>query len=378
MNKLKLVGFLLLVIISVTNISCTKKDGSKEGKIKELAKLKNELADIEDKIKKLETEIGDQGGEDLPVPVKIIEVTPDTFNRFINIQGHVESEKLAMISSTMGGKITKINVNEGSFVKRGTVLLEIESDILDKNLAELENTFEFVKKVFQKQSNLWEQKAISELQFLEAKNSKESLELKIETIKRQIKESKLVAPFDGTIDRIFPKIGEMAAPGFSLIQLSGGGNLKIVANVSESYVNTFKVGIPAQVEFLEIGHKINSKISVISKAIDVRNRTFRVELQSGQVPQDVRPNMLCGIIFNDLSVPNSLIVPVSSLQKSDEGYYLYVAEGTTDMVARKRLVNVGNVSDQFALITSGIQPNDKVISEGVLDVAEGQKITIQN
>lgn len=375
MKKIKLSGVVVLMLVSMLVISCSNKEGSKDAKIKELANLKTELADIEAKIKKLEAEVGDQGAVDMPVPVEVVEIKPQVFNRFISVQGHIESDKLAMLSSTMGGKIAKINVSEGSYVKKGAVLIEIESDILDKTLAELENSFEFVKKIYQKQSNLWEQKAISEIQFLEAKNNKESLELKIETIKRQIRESKITAPFDGSIDRIYPKIGEMAAPGFSLIQLSGGGNLKIVANVSESYINSFKVGIPAEVEFSEFNMKINSKIASISKAIDARNRTFRVELQTANIPQNARPNMLCGIKFNDLSIPNSMIVPLASLQKSSDGYFLYRADGN---IAKKVLVNVESVSDENAMITSGIKLNDKVISAGVLDVTDGQSIKIQN
>lgn len=378
MNKIKLFGMILLLTINLAITSCGKKAESKEEKKVELAKLKSQAIELESKIKTLESEIGKESGDVLPVFVDVVEVKPDTFRRFVSVQGRVESQKLAMLSSTMGGKIIKINVTEGSFVRKGTVLLEIESDIIEKSLAELENSYEFVKKVFQKQSNLWEQKAISEIQFLDAKNNKESLELKIATIKRQLMEAKIKAPFDGTIDRIFPKIGEMASPGISLIQLSGVGNLKIIANVSESYINTFKTGITAEIDFVELNEKVKSKIAVISKAIDNRSRTFRVEMQGGGLPKNLRPNMLCSITFNDISLPNSLIVPLSALQKSSEGYYLYVVEGTSKPVARKRAVTVENVAEQYALISSGLNVNDRVISEGVLDVADGQILTIKN
>lgn len=368
----------LVLVLAAFLYACNNEPKTVEEKKKALSELKVKLAEIEQKIKALEKEVGNSNGEEAPVMVNVETIEPDTFKRYLNVQGHIESEKLAMLSTTMGGQVVKINFTDGAFVKKGAVIVEIESDILKKSMTELENTYEFVKKIYQKQSNLYEQKAISEVQYLEAKNNKESLELKIETVKRQIAETKIHAPFDGTIDRIFPKIGELASPGFPLVQLSGGGELKIVANVSESYVKSFKIGTPAIINLPELDVNMDSRIAVISKAIDNKNRTFRVELTSSGLPATTRPNMLCGVKFNDIMIPNSKVVPLSALQKSSEGYYLYVVEGASNPIAKKRFVTVDNVADSYALVTTGLEFNEKIISDGVLDVADGQKIIIKN
>lgn len=376
MELFKKIGIVL--VLSALMYACGNEPKTVEEKKKALSELKVQLAEIEQKIKSLEKEVGSSNDEDAPVIVNVVAVEPDTFKRFLNVQGHVESEKLAMLSTTMGGQVVKINFTDGAFVKKGAIILEIESDILKKSMTELENSYEFVKKIYQKQSNLYEQKAISEVQYLEAKNNKEALELKIETVKRQIAETKIQAPFDGTIDRIFPKIGELASPGFPLVQLSGGGSLKIVANVSESYVSSFKIGTPATIILPELNANLDSRIAVISKAIDNKNRTFRVELSSSGLPGTTRPNMLCSVRFNDIMIPNSKVVPLSALQKSSEGYYLYVVEGGSSPIAKKRCVTVDNVADSYALVTTGLEFNEKIISDGVLDVADGQKIIIKN
>jgi len=376
MELIKKMGLGLVLIVLL--YSCNNEPKTIEEKKKALSELKVKLSEIEQKIKTLEKEVGSSDGEEAPVMVTVETIEPETFKRFLNVQGRIESEKLAMLSTTMGGQVVKINYNDGSFVKKGATIIEIESDILKKSLTELENTYEFVKKIYQKQSNLYDQKAISEVQYLEAKNNKESIELKIETVKRQIAETKILAPFDGIIDRVFPKIGELAAPGLPLVQLSGGGDLKIVANVSESYISSFKIGTPANIIMSEINVSLDSKISVISKAIDNRNRTFRVEMTSAGLPATTRPNMLCSVKFNDIMIPNSKVVPLSSLQKSSEGYYLYVVEGGSNPIAKKRFVSVDNVADNYALVSSGLEFNEKIISDGVLDVADGQKIIIKN
>ncbi|HRP01204.1 MAG TPA: efflux RND transporter periplasmic adaptor subunit [Candidatus Kapabacteria bacterium] len=377
MSQFKTSGLIFIFALSMFLYSCDKEPKTIEEKKKALNELKIKFSELDQKIKALEKEVGDSNGEDLPVNVTTETIKPETFRRFLNVQGKVESEKLAMLSTTMGGKIVKINSTDGAYVKKGTVILEIESDILRKSLNELENSYEFVKKIYQKQSNLYEQKAISEVQYLEAKNNKESLELKIETVKRQLADTKIVAPFDGTIDRIMPKLGELASPGLPLVQLSGGGSLKLIANVSETYINSFKVGTPALVTMPELNAEFNTKISVISKAIDNGNRTFRVELVSGGLPATSRPNMLCNIKFNDISIADSKVVPLSALQKSSEGYYLYVVEGGSKPVAKKKFVTVANVADSYALISSGLEFNDQIINDGVLDVSDGQQLIIK-
>lgn len=372
------VKIFLIALIAISVISCGQQTSPVEQKKSELKKLRSELIAIQTKIRTLENQLGKQAKQEDIVPVTVYKIVPETFNRFLDIQGQVESEKLALLSTTMGGTIVRINVSEGSNVRKGSVLIELDSEILEKSLAELQNTYEFVKKVYQKQSNLWDQKAISEIQFLEAKNNKESLELKIETVKRQIRESRIIAPFDGTIDRVFPKIGELVGPGSPIIQLSGGGQLKLVANVSENYVSTFKVGDAVKVRFNEINKEFDTKIRVISKSIDPRNRTFRVEIGMVGNSGEIRPNMLCNMKFNDISIPNSIIIPLSSLQKSSEGYFVYKVEVSSPARAVKQLVTVGQIANDVAQITSGLNQSELVISDGVLDVSNGQAVTIKN
>jgi len=373
----KITVVLIILITAVTILaSCSNNGGSNQAKKDELAKLKKELVSIQSKIKTLETELkgsGDEAGGDV-IKVDYIEIQPNVFRRFLKVQGVAESEKLATLSFKMGGTIVRLYVNEGSFVKKGTLIAEADAEVLYKTLKEVEGSYDFVLNIYNKQKNLYEQKVISEIQYLESKNNKESLERKIETLKRQIQDAKLVAPFDGVIDRLFPKVGEMAGPGMPVAQLSGAGSMKIVANVSESYVSTFKPGDAVKINFTDLGKEIDSKIGVVSKVIDTRNRTFRIEMISNNLPEGVRPNMICSIDVNDVAIPNSISVPISSVQNSENGKYVYVIQENSNPVVKKRFIKTGLTAGEFLQVIEGLNPGEKVVTEGVLDVSDGQRV----
>jgi membrane fusion protein, multidrug efflux system len=375
MKKIIVVLIILITAGSIL-VSCSNKGGSNQAKKDELAKLKKELVSIQSKIKTLETELkgsGDEVGGDV-IKVDYIEIQPNVFRRFLKIQGVAESEKLANLSFKMGGTIVRLYVNEGSFVKKGTLIAESDAEVLYKTLKEVEGSYDFVLNVYNKQKNLYEQKVISEIQYLESKNNKESLERKIETLKRQIQDAKLYAPFDGVIDRLFPKVGEMSGPGMPVAQLSGAGSMKIVANVSESYVSTFKPGDDVKINFTDLGKQIDSKIGVVSKVIDTRNRTFRIEMASTNLPEGVRPNMICSIDVNDVAIPNSISVPISSVQNSENGKYVYVIQENSNPMVKKRFIKTGLTAGEFLQVIEGLNPGEKVVTEGVLDVSDGQRV----
>jgi membrane fusion protein (multidrug efflux system) len=73
--------------------------------------------------------------------------------------------------------------------------------------------------VFEKQEALWKQQIGTEIQYLQAKNNKESLERRMSTINAQIGQSTVTAPIAGVVDQVNVKVGQSAAPGIG----SGSG-----------------------------------------------------------------------------------------------------------------------------------------------------------
>lgn len=373
---------LILLVTSVALIffnSCQKSEGTLDTKRIELKKLKAQMKEIQSKIdileKELSTNISDNG-DNLKVNVQLIQ--PQTFNRFIEIQGKVESSKAVSLSSKVAGTVTQIFVSNGASVNKGQLLLQVDDAFLQKSLQEMQTSLEFANLMYEKQKRLWEQKAGSEVQFLQAKNQKESLEKRILSLKEQIESCKIYAPFSGIVDEIIPKIGELVSPGFPVLKLTAMSDIKVIADVSEAYISTIKPGAKVMVTFNELDYSIESKISVISKSINPTNRTFRTEIKIPNGINGIKPNQLCAVKINDITLENAIVIPINLIGRDENDRdFVYVAvdnNGKTTVI--KKFVKTGISYNGNIVITEGLEKNDLVITDGSSEVNEGQFVKI--
>jgi len=178
------------------------------------AELKTQLSEISTKISKLE---GDSGKAF--TLVEALPIVPSIFKTYINVQGRVDAEESVSLASEMPGTITKINVKAGDEVSKGQVLAETDARALQQSISDLQTNAELVNQLYEKQKALWDQKIGTEVQFLQAKTQKESMEKKMATLQEQVRMTKIISPINGTIDAVDIKLGQLTAPiSSSLIQ----------------------------------------------------------------------------------------------------------------------------------------------------------------
>jgi RND family efflux transporter MFP subunit len=369
---------ILSLAVAISFTACNKEGGNKE---EQLAKLKNEQADLQTKIAKMEEELKAEGKggviEQKAVPVSVVALKPENFKHFLEVQGKVDFEQNVMVSAKVPGVLTSVRVNRGDRVSKGQILATIDASILDQSIMELKSSLDLAKTVYQKQKNLWDQKIGTEIQFLTAKNNKESLENKLATLQQQRDQYNIKAPISGTVDEVNPKSGEAVAPGVGIIRVVNPSGTKIVAEISESYASKIRKGDAAMVFFPDLNKEIPAMVRVVGTAINTTSRAFTIELSlknTGDV--NLNPNMIAVVKINDYSKENAIVVPVNVIQKDETSNFVYVAsqEGKGE-VARRKKITTGLVYKDKAEVVQGVSANDKVITAGYQDLNEGQPIT---
>jgi len=341
---------------------------------------KNKISALEKEIAALEKQLSDSAQEVNEVAVDLKTVEPEEFRHYITVFGNVEADKYAKISPEMNGQIRTIHVSEGERVGKGHLLVSLNTDATESGINEARAALELARTTFEKQESLWKQNIGSEIQYLQARAQKEAAEARYSTLEAQLRMSQIRAPFNGLVDKIYVKEGDMAGPMVPVIEFVNLAKVTIKADVSESFIGNIHAGERVEVSFASIPDlNLTAKIVRASKVINSASRTFSIELNLANPGERIRPNMISSIRINDFTSGEALVVPTIVIKRDITGDYLYVASPNenNNMVATKRYVERGVSYEGNTMITKGLNPGDKVVIAGYNLISSGSYLAVK-
>ncbi|HAE35297.1 MAG: efflux RND transporter periplasmic adaptor subunit, partial [Chitinophagales bacterium] len=311
----------IIPVIAILLSACGAKEevtDSVEAKMAQIAEYKSEIKDLEIKIRDLEKEIIANGGSlELPpdtVAVTTMTIERGTYEEFVEVAGSVSSDQNILVSSEMGGTVTRIYVKEGQQVSAGQLLLSTDDQVLQKSIDELQNAYDLAKTVYEKRKALWDQKIGSEIEYLTAKNNMESLELKLNTTRTQLAKTQLKSPISGTVDEIITKTGEMASPGMPLLRVVNLSEVQIECDISEAYLGRVKRGDKVNVSFPSINFESVATITNVGQVINPSNRTFKLQVSLNNRDGMLKPNLLGYLQIREYVEQDQVIIPTRLIQ----------------------------------------------------------------
>lgn len=375
---MKFIAYISLAALLLISACGEKKDDLSK-KRAELEKLKTEIAKLQSKAKTLESEIEKldpkkDGG-------KLVEtetLKPGLFNSYLAINGKADADQSTIATSQVPSTVIAVLVQPGASVRAGQALAYLDAGILKQNRLLAEQQVTFATTLYNKQKRLWEQGIGTEVQYISAKNQKEAAEKSLAALDAQIAMYTVKSPINGTVESVDIKIGQTAAPGMPLFKVVNLSQLKVTADVAESYSGKINTGDKVLIYFPDLDKKVESKIKFTSKVIDPLNRTFHVEVH---IPPTagVKPNMIARLQIIDYSNPKAITVPTNCIQSAeDEKYVVIVEQKGNTSVARRMAVKTGHTGDERTEITEGLQTGSVVVVNGYQELIDGQVLNIQD
>jgi len=376
MKIIKLNYFILLALSVLIITSCGKND-SLDAKKEKLESLKNKKAEIADQITALELEIAAKDTTDHNENAKIVAVTPlqaSTFTNYIDVQGRVDGDENTVLAARVMSSVVRVYAKTGDKVSVGQLLAEFDADIVKKQMQDLQTSLNFASEVYNKQKSLWDNQVGSEIQFLQAKSNKESLEQKLATLRENVQMFKIVAPYTGIIDDAMIKVGQTVMPGSPCFRIVNFSKLKVKADLAETYASRVKPGNKVGIYFPDLNTQINSVVRFSGNSISLLNRTFGVE---AEIPSDNSyiPNMIAILKIVDYQVENAMVVPINIVHNSGGKSYVYVAEKKDKLaITLKKEVEIGKIYNDKAEIRSGLNIGDLLITTGYQNLNDNEVI----
>lgn len=343
MNILKLVAALSLS--SVIFISCSKK---------------------EDNSQKI---------SDAAIPVEVSVVKKSSIQREIELVGTLAAWKEANLGAQTTGRIEKIYVEEGSRVKEGDLLFEMD----DTQLAQAKIQYQVAKDNYDRLKPLFTTGSISQSQFDQVKAGYETAE---KTYQLLLSNTQFRAPFSGIITAKKLNDGEvfLLAPGGvgapTIVSLMQINPLKLLLNVSEINFREVRLNQTVEVQSeLYPNEVFKGTISRINPSINAASRTFEVEVKIPNPNQKLRPGMFVRAKMI-LGTTDGIIIQRSASLKQlgSSAYYGFVVK---DKTAKRVDLTLGKEFDSKVEITSGLSEGDLLVTRGQGLLKDGSNVEIK-
>ncbi|QHS57177.1 efflux RND transporter periplasmic adaptor subunit [Mucilaginibacter sp. 14171R-50] len=360
MKKLIYIPALLLLA------ACSNKPKDKKA---ELADLQKQQSEINNKIAKLQAEIGTP---EVITEVNVAEVKTGPFVNYVQIQGKIDAQDNVTAYPQTGGTITAIYAKVGQHVSKGQVLAQLDNSVLRQNIAQAESQLALTQQIYNRQKALWDQKIGTEVQFLQAQTNFQAGKKSIAALREQAAMYRIVAPISGSVDQMDLKLGQVASPGVTGIRIVDADNLKVKADVPESYAGSVRTGNNVKIVIPDAQDSLTTKVTFAAKAIDPTSRSFAVEIKL-PARKNLRPNMTAVLKIADYAKTSTITVPVKALQHSEDGDYVYI---NANGVAKRTVVKAGSTYGGQTEILSGLKAGDQLITNGVEDIEDGDKIKV--
>jgi membrane fusion protein (multidrug efflux system) len=259
----------------------------------------------------------------------------------------------------------------GQAVAKGQLLATIDERSLAQSVAEAEAVLRQTQLQHQRAQNLFDRRAVTKAQLLDAVTDRDVAEARLATAKLALDKSRVLAPWAGRIAARHIEAGSYVAPGTPLFELVDASRVKVRALARAADVPYLAVGRAATVVVDALpGERLSTRLERLGAELDPDSRTLEIEAELPNADGRLKPGMLARLEVPRRELADALVVPMACLVDLGGTKAVWIADGG---VARRREVALGPVLGEEVVVV-GLNPGDRVVVEGQHAVGEGQRV----
>jgi membrane fusion protein (multidrug efflux system) len=319
-----------------------------------------------------ETKISESGSAD-SLPVKAHITKYESLDNKVLTTGTILANEDVDLKSEVNGKITKIFFQEGSYVKKGDLLVKINDADLQAQLQSAKSRLELQKDTEYRQKQLLEKEAISQEDYDMTANQLQVNQAEVELIKAQIAKTEIRAPFSGIIGLKNVSEGSFVNNSTVIASLQNINPIKIDFSIPERYSSMVEVG--DEINFTISGNDkaYIGKVYAIEPKIDPVTRTLQIRALCPNTGREILPGSFANIELVLKKIENTILVPSEALIPDIQGQKVFIYRNG---FASPQRVETGIRTDQNVQLTSGVSEGDTIITSGMLQLRPGAQVKI--
>lgn len=312
---------------------------------------------------------GDKGKVEKKVDAIIVK--PSLLINEISVSGSLLAFEEVELKNEVAGRVVKINLPEGKFVKKGTLLVKLFDDDLQSSLHKLTTQLAIQQKMYNRQSELLKVNGISQNDYDQTGLLLNSLKADIEVEKTLIRKTEVLAPFDGVIGLRNISIGAIVTPATLLSTIRTANKIKLDFSVPEKYSSVINTGMKVKFKMSNADKTYDATVIATEQGIDVGTRNLKVRALVNSSARELVSGAFANVTLRLSENHNALMIPTQTIIPEEENKSVIVARN-----GKAHFINVqtGIRKASDIEIIDGIQPGDTVITSGLLFLKEGGKL----
>jgi RND family efflux transporter MFP subunit len=329
-------------------------------------------------------------------------VYPSQASSMLTASGYVVAQRKAEVASKATGRLEWLGVEEGSMVKKGQVIARLESKDMEAALGQAQADLQVAiaslneaKANYERRKTLWEGQLLSrgeyevaEAQYKRAIASVDSARAHVQAASVDLENTKVRAPFDGTVLTKNADVGEIVAPFGSsgnskgtVVSMADMSSLQVEADVSEANIERIRVGQPCEIILDAVPEKrYRGVVHMIVPTADRAKATVLTKVRFVESDQRVLPEMSAKVSFLSKDISDTQLNAKAKLTVSPGALVERKGQKVAYLIQQDRVVEtpvrtggmVGNVVE----VTQGLNSGDQVVLNPVPELKTGMKIKV--
>ncbi|MCF8085942.1 MAG: efflux RND transporter periplasmic adaptor subunit [Desulfohalobiaceae bacterium] len=326
-----------------------------------------------------------RGQEDC-IPVELAKVEQEDLPVILNGIGTLEAEEKVMVSSEMSGLVQEVHFRDGQDVDRGELLLSLDSAKLQKRLQaqqaglrEARARMKNARRTYERQQSLYDKGLGSEeardealTSYTAAMAKVDRLQAEIEELRESIEDTRIRAPFKGTLGEFRVDPGEFVEPGTPLVALTQKDGLEVSFTIPQRHHSSLSLG--QKVSLTVPGYPDSSfpgEVTFLNPVIAESTRSIQVKAEVDNRDGRLRPGGFVSVRLTVDLRENATVIPEEALIPTRKGYMVFVVR---DGTAHARDVRIGLRRPGLVEVREGVQTGESVITSGHISVQDGSSV----
>lgn len=308
------------------------------------------------------------------VSVEGILIEPRSIDDKIFVTGTILANEEVEIRSETSGRVININFQEGTFVRKGQILVKIDDTELQATLKKLVLDEELAQQEYDRQSRLLELNAISQEEYDQSRNRLGSIKADLDLVRAQIAKTEIIAPFNGKIGLRYISPGAFVSSSMLIARLQDISQVKIDFSIPEKYIS--KVQIGKEIKFIVAGSDsvFTASIYAVEPKIDLSTRSLNVRARCSNTGQILLPGSFAKAEVLLEHIEHTIVIPSQTLIPDIKGEKVFLYK---DGKVKTSFIETGIRTEREVQVTEGISMGDTLITTGLLQVRENMKVSVK-